>query len=225
MQTPESEPAPSAASITAALVERLMRSDEEAWHAFLRDHHTVFVKAVQTASWRCSMRIVAGALPQLVDDAKTYFYAAFLRTFRSFETEGRFFAFLFRTVGNFLKEQVRGNRRAFRSLDDCSGDGRESDDGESTATRQLAVDRWEDSGRGPDPGLVTRINRCVALLPQAYRDLIVLHFYQDEPRPLRALADVFGATVDTIHKRFQRAITRLRDCLALQAGVQHASAR
>ena len=50
---------------------------------------------------------------------------------------------------------------------------------------------------------------------------VFLHFFQDEVRPLRSLAEVLGAKVDTIHKRFQRAIQSLRECLSLQPEGDH----
>jgi RNA polymerase sigma factor (sigma-70 family) len=207
------------AVVTTELVGRLLGGDEAAWREFLIGHHAVFVRAVRTAAWRSGMRVAAGSLPQFVDEAKTYFYTAFTRTFRAFESEGRFYAFLFVTVANCVREQVRADRRAFHSLDEPRDDEHDGDEPEAMA--QLAVDRWTETGTGPDPGLLARMNRCLGRLPHAYRAVVVMHFFQEGARPLRCLAEALGASVENVHKRFQRALKQLRECMALQPGVAH----
>lgn len=221
MRTPDTttttDAAASTGAVTAELIGQLLVGDESSWREFLASQHAVFVRAVRTAAWRSGMRVAAGSLPQLVDDAKAYFYTAFIRSFRGFESEGRFYSFLFLTVANALREQMRADRRTFRSLDDPDGDN----DDEPGAMTRMAVDRWAADANGPDPGLLTRMNRCLGRLPQMYRAVVVMHFFQDGARPLRSLAEALGATVENVHKRFQRAIKQLRECMDSQPEAAH----
>ncbi len=218
--TPADEPDGSlAAAVDDALARALAAGDEGAWRRFLDEQHDVFVRAVRTAAWKQGQRVVASAFPALVDEAKTYFYTAFTRSFRAFQGEGRFFAFLFATIGNFLREQIRASRRTFQSLDER--DDEDVDGGESDATARQAVLQWQAEAAGPDPGLVARMQRCLLRLPEIYRTVVTMHFFQDEARPLRSLAAVLGATVENVHKRFQRGLQQLRACMELQGGLEH----
>ncbi|MCU0865740.1 MAG: hypothetical protein MUC36_18300 [Planctomycetes bacterium] len=213
-------------TIDAPFVTRLLAGEHTAWHTFLAEQHGVFVRAVQTAAWRQHVRIVRDSLSGLVDDAKTHFYGVFRRNFRDFTGEGALFAFVFATVANFLREETRNNRRAFAPLDDDGGEdggGASSGDGESMAVARHAVDQWVAASRGPDPRLLEQLQQCLLRLPQEYRAVVLMHFFQDERRPLRALAAALGATIDAIHKRFQRALQRLRDCMAGAPEPTHAS--
>lgn len=218
--TPADEPARSiAATVDETLARALAAGDEGAWRRFLDEQHGVFVRAVQTAAWKQGQRVVAGALPALVDEAKTYFYTAFTRSFRAYQGEGRFFAFLFATIGNFLREQTRASRRTFQSLDER--DDGDDDGGEPDASARQAVLQWQAESAGPDPGLLARMHRCLLRLPEIYRTVVTMHFFQEEARPLRSLAAALGATVENVHKRFQRGLQQLRACMELQGEIEH----
>lgn len=206
--TPPSGPASRrAAAVDAALVDALQRGDETAWRTFLIDHHAVFERSLRLAVRRAGARFDAGE-PTLVDDAKVYFYEALRRGFRDFQGEGQFFAFLHRTVQNFVFEKRRGraiDRARTGSIDPDADDGPLDDRAASVWRRQ----RQEEL----DPALSERLDDCLLRLPDPYRSVVLLHHFEAAGEPLQTLASLLGATVEAIHKRHQRALAMLRECL------------
>lgn len=214
---PAAAAAPAAPGLTAGFVAALQRGDEERWREFLTAHHAVFERALHVAARRAGAgRALAAGEPTAVDDAKVYFYEAFRKGFRAFDGEGRFWSFLFRTVANFVSEQLRRRRRAARGTAD-DGD----DDGDGGAIDRRAVDEWQAQRRDDAPERQQRLGECVQRLPQIYRAVVLLHHFEQPAGALQDLAVLLGATVDAIHKRYQRALAMLRDCLSRQGSEAH----
>lgn len=205
---------PNARAIDDAFARDLRAGDAEAWRTFLIEHHAVFERSLRLAVSRTGgMRLDTGD-PMLVDEAKACFYEAFRRTFHAFDGEGRFFAFLHRTVQNFVHERRR--RRAADRGTPIEDDANESD---APAVAERAVQQWQQSQRGIDAGLQSRLDDCLTRLPGLYRSVVVMHHFEAADAPLQSLAQALGATVDAIHKRYQRAIAMLKACLA--GGTDH----
>lgn len=194
--------------VDAVLVAALLRGDDEAWRNFLIDHHAVFERSLRLAIHRAGARLDAED-PTLLDDAKVYFYEALRRGFRSFQGEGQFFAFLHRTVKNFVFEKRRGRAidRAARSAVDADAEDGPLDD--------LAAAAWAGQRRAElDPALSAKLDECVLRLPGLYRSVVLMRHYEMIDEPLQALAAVFNATVEAIQKRYQRGMALLRECMA-----------
>lgn len=192
--------------IDSATVERLRSGDGEAWRRFLTDYHSVFVRAVRGATWRIfkgSPQQRSFSHEELTDDAKTYFYRAFQRSFRRYDGEGRFRAFLFRTVQNCLMERFRVRHREISLLPE-DDERVESPFGVTPASV------------GADPA--EELYHCVYRLPNLYR-LVIMMRLEATGRSLSALATDFGVSIEAIHKRFQRALALLKECLEQRIGA------
>lgn len=195
--------------IDATLVAALRAGDAAAWRTFLLDHHVVFERSLRLAGRRAQVRLDVSD-PSLCDDAKVYFYEAITRSYREFLGEGQFFAFLHRTVQNFVFERRRGrglDRRIVAGVDPEADDHGPLDERAAQAWRLQRL-------AAVDPALSARLDECMLRLPAPYRAVVWMHHYEAADEPLQNLATVLGATVEAIHKRYQRALTMLRECLA-----------
>lgn len=174
----------------------------------MTEQHAVFERALHIAVRRLGgVREFDARDPALVDDAKVYFYEAFRRGYRGFQGDGQFFAYLYGTLLNFVREQVRRNRRgSVVSIPD--------DEGEDGGLAVRAVQQWQQENRTLDPVLQARLGTCLLRLPDHYRSVVLMHHFEGDEQLLQDLAPVLGATAEAIHKRYQRAIAMLRECLS-----------
>lgn len=208
-------------AITAEFARALQRGDAESWRRLLTEQHAVFERAVRIAAWRTGGGAFAVVRdPQAVDDAKVYFYEAFRRGFREFVGEGQFFAFLYRAVWNCVREAARSTRSFGRHAPAAADDGEHDAEHDGRIERR-AVDLWHADQRGLDAELEMRLQRCLLRLPDAYRSVVVMHHFEHDSQPLQNLAEVLQLTVAAIHKRYQRAMALLRECLSLPKEHHH----
>lgn len=217
----ETEGATLRPAMTAEFVRALQQGDPEAWRRLLSEQHAVFERAVRIAARRTGGDAFAATRdPQVVDDAKVYFYEAFRRGFREFVGEGQFFGFLYRAVWNFVREAARAARRLGARAPEPLND-EDDGSGEVGGFERRAVELWQAGQRGLDVGLEARLQQCLLRLPDAYRAVVVMHHFEQAAQPLQSLAEVLQLTVAAIHKRYQRAMALLRDCLATPKGDHH----
>jgi DNA-directed RNA polymerase specialized sigma24 family protein len=102
---------------------------------------------------------------------------------------------------------VRGNRRA------AAGTLHDAEQEAEDRSADQAMRRWQEDQRSLDPEIESRLGECLLRLPGPYRTVVLMHHFEAGERTLQSLTAVLGATVDAIHKRYQRAIAMLRDCL------------
>lgn len=194
----ELPPETSPPSSGQAMIDQLRTGDERAWHEFLSSYHEIFVRSVRCALHRVTGRgmAVAEELAATVDDAKTYFYGAFMANFATYSTESRFCAYLFRTVTHFVQERGRRRRKEVPLNDDSQW---------GPIARDMA-----------EPGDDDRhdsLRRCIGRLADAFRSVLLLLYYSERPMTMAVIAEVLGTSAAAVHKRHQRGMLALRECM------------
>lgn len=125
-----------------------------------------------------------------------------VRTIHEYRHAGRFEAWLFRIAANLGRDYGRRRRRhgPEASLDaDADGTG----DAEPVDPRSLAA-----GGPWGREELEQRVARCLAELPEADREVLVLRHFSD--LPFREIAELLGVPLGTALARAHRAAERLR---------------
>lgn len=191
---------PSRVRLDQGTIDRMLRGDDDAWRWFMQQYDAVFRRSLLAAHWR-----IRGGGPPLrnldvgavVDDAKVYFFIAFIRGFKRYEGEGQFRAFLAGAARNFLLERHRSSPHGQRGEDDLAMD-------------DAAFSRWRSESDSPTGEMRAALEYCVDTLPRHYRSVLVLYHYGEQPRSATVLAEMMGLSVDAVHKRHQRALVALR---------------
>jgi RNA polymerase sigma factor (sigma-70 family) len=191
---------PSRIRLDQAAVDRMLLGDDDTWAWFMEQYDSVFRRALLAAQWRISgggRTIRSLDVAPLVEDAKVYFFLAFLRRFKRYEGEGQFRAFLAGAARNFLLERHRS-----------SPHGESSDD--ELALDKAAFSKWQTDSSSPHADARAALEVCVESLPRHYRSVLVLYHYSEPARSVSVLAAMMGLSVDAVHKRHQRALVALR---------------
>jgi len=133
--------------------------------------------------------------PQTADDAaQDTWLAALLAGPAPGLLDGLTRGWLATVVRNFALQTLRGRQRRQRR--------------EQAVARGLAIDPEAERF---DPALVARVQAAVAALPEDYRTVVHLRFFED--RLPFAIADELGVPVETVRTRLKRAVERLRAAL------------
>ena len=133
--------------------------------------------------------------PQTADDAaQDTWLAALLAGPAPGLLDGLTRGWLSTVVRNFALQTLRGRQRRQRR--------------EQAVARGLAIDPEAEHF---DPALVARVQAAVAALPEDYRTVVHLRFFED--RLPFAIADELGVPVETVRTRLKRAVERLRAAL------------
>jgi RNA polymerase sigma-70 factor, ECF subfamily len=156
------------------------------------------VHRYQDAVFTLALRMVASA-----SDAEDVAQEAFLRVHRGlegFKGESQFSTWLFRITCNLCTDWQRKNsgaRGKAEAIDDVAdiADGR-------VHVEQGLLDEEEREG----------VRRALDGLPEKYRTVLVLHYYQK--MPYEQIASILGQPLKTIETRLYRARRMLRERLA-----------
>jgi RNA polymerase sigma-70 factor (ECF subfamily) len=133
-----------------------------------------------------------------------------MRRLHTFRGDSQFSTWLYRVTANAALMRMRSDRRRRQtSLDDHEQEAESAlERAPHTPGGEWAVraDVRMDEARRRD-----RLERALAELPEAYREVVLEHYL--EGAPLQALADRLGTTESSVRSRLHRARTVLRERL------------
>jgi RNA polymerase sigma-70 factor (ECF subfamily) len=187
----------------AELIERAQRGDPASFERLVDEFAgRVYGFALRTTGSR--------------DDAEDLMQEVFVRVVRmigAYQHDGRFKAWLFRIAANLVRDRLRRIRRAPRVVagSDVLEDGG-ADQAVSTGAGNAPID-----DQAPEHGLiradeVDALNRALAMLPDAEREVVMLrHFSQ---LPFKEIAAVLGCPLGTALARAHRGLAHLREIMA-----------
>lgn len=130
-----------------------------------------------------------------------------VRTIEHYDHRGRFEAWLFRIASNLVRDDARRIGRRGQSQPLLGSDGAEGMDGGLDAP---------EGAHGPDRLLEARerearLERALAELPEADREIVVLRHYSE--LPFQEIADLLEIPLGTALARAHRALAKLRAAL------------
>lgn len=150
---------------------------------------------------------------QEAEDLLQEVYLRLVRTIEAYTHDGRFDAWLFRIAANLVRDRVRKVRRSGKFV---SGAGDAGDDGngsliESVEAETPGVDRQMALSEEVDA-----LNRALAQLPEAEREVVVLrHFSQ---MSFKEIAEATEVPLGTALARGHRGLEKLRKLMDPDAG-------
>lgn len=188
----------SAIDMLDSLIERAKRADATAFDELVE----VFAPRLYGFLYRLTGR------PEDADDLVQEVFLRVVQRIGDYQHDGRFEAWIFRIATNLARDRIRRMRRTLAPL---SGDlPSDESSGGGTTWDHLA----DISAAPPDAPLelsddVDRLQRALARLPAAEREVIMLRHFSD--MTFAEIARAMGTPLGTALARSHRALTKLRE--------------
>lgn len=138
-----------------------------------------------------------------------------VRTIEAYTHDGRFEAWLFRIAANLVRDRVRKVRRSGKFV---SGSTDSSDDGNGSLIESIEAEASDGARQLELSEEVEALNRALAKLPDAEREVVVLrHFSQ---MSFREIAEATDVPLGTALARGHRGLAKLRKLMDPDAATE-----
>ena len=128
-----------------------------------------------------------------------------VRTIEAYTHDGRFDAWLFRIAANLVRDRVRKTKRSAKFV---SGSADSNEDGNGSLIESIESDEPDGGRRLEMTEEVEALNRALAQLPEAEREVVVLrHFSQ---MSFKEIAEATEVPLGTALARGHRGLAKLR---------------
>lgn len=143
------------------------------------------------------------------DDLAQEVFVRIVRTIASYRHDGRFEPWLFRIAANLARDRVRRLQRMPKIIPLETGDG-------SPGKGSAASDRLESPTEPVEAAMmhreaVERLNRALAELPEAEREVLMLRHFSR--MSFREISKATGSPLGTALARSHRGLARLRETM------------